>query len=120
MATLTYDDESTREGYLAWSVVLMKRGLRPKTEIEIHGPHPAPADKMWGSTECRSIWNVSYEIELKTASCNSIWDILDVRAWDKSTGERFPEIPSTRLPAVWRQEMKELQRERNRIRRELI
>ena len=45
MATLTYDDESTREGYLAWSVVLMKRGLRPKTEIEIHGHIPRPQTK---------------------------------------------------------------------------
>ena len=41
---ITSDDVKTREAYRVWSMEFMRRGLTPKSEIKVYGPHAAPED----------------------------------------------------------------------------
>ena len=61
MADLSPIDD--RESWLEWASERGPRGLWPRGEITVHGPHPPPADCLWGAAECRLLERISVEVE---------------------------------------------------------
>lgn len=115
------DDYEMKESWLAWSIELMRRGLRPVDEITVHGPHPPSFNYMWGEAECETIQGGSIDVEFFTHRCSSIWDIRGVRVREKGyeyveEAEYFTIIPHRKLPKEWRNNITALKREKNSLR----
>lgn len=122
MAFLCDDDELTRESWLAWAYELMRRGLRPVGEIEIHGPHQPPGDFIWGTAECDFISGGGLEVSIRTLRpSRSIWHIAGVRVQAAEDPEdRYPVLAPSALPATWKQEMAEVKANRLHLKQDAI
>lgn len=85
MADLERNDPTTRDAWEAFAHELNRRGLRPKGDITVHGPHAPPANQIWGQAEAttRSGWGC--EVRFETPPDAGI-DELEV--WMDDAGER--------------------------------
>lgn len=111
------DDEQMLESWFAWSYEFMRRGLKPISEIEVHGPHGDPANLMWGTVECEDVNGESDMFQFATRRpCHSIWQIKGVKIKSETSGEEFPLIPRLQLPSEWRKEMAKVKRQRWKLR----
>lgn len=67
--------EKHEEKWWAFAVELARRGLWPLSEVEIHGPHAPPANRIWGNVTAvdadRERWEVGYLGPLLTVKRSS-------------------------------------------------
>jgi hypothetical protein len=90
-----YDD---RESWTDWAIEFMRRGLWLDDNITVHGPHNAPADRMWGEAEA-SLDGIrcGYELYFCTASkSRGIHDFRGLRIVERNV----PARDRTRFPVM--------------------
>jgi hypothetical protein len=93
MATLNHDEEA----WWRYAIEFARRGLWPLDEIETHGPHEAPGDRIWGTAFCvaddRSAWEVNFA---GPTGCRHYSDIRGLRMQaEEDETLRFPVLPSS-------------------------
>lgn len=88
MATLEPDDAA----WWRYAIEFARRGLWPLAEIETHGPHGPPADRIWGEALCATANRTYPEIIFSGPSrCRHYSDIKGLRMCDKYDEScRFP------------------------------
>jgi hypothetical protein len=91
VATLNHDDEA----WWKYAVEFARRGLWPLGEIETHGPHQAPGDRIWGEALCvdgdRDVWEILFN---GPSGCKRYSDIRGLRLYTKHDESiRFPVLP---------------------------
>ena len=112
MAYIDKDDEH----WLTWKIELLRRGLWPTEGIEIHGPHEAPSDIMWGRTNCKSMDGNYHDVQFQSRRpCRAIWDIHGVTVWEEEgryRGVTFPLLKAKELTPRWRKLLSIAQKKR--------
>ncbi len=116
MACLSKDDE----GWYAWAVELVRRGLYPMDSITVHGPHGYPADFMWGEAECCKGMDGDYhEVKFRSRRpCRGIWDIHGVTVWEEGGWGpvTFPILKAKELTPRWKRLLSTAQKKRVEVR----
>jgi hypothetical protein len=102
MATLTHSDD----GWYRYALEFARRGFWPVGEIETHGPHTAPADRIWGEALAVSDDGVCLTLSfLGPRGCRGYRDIRGLRFADsEDPGNRFAILPVgelSRKARVW-------------------
>ena len=102
MAGLSKKDD----GWYAWAVELVRRGLYPTDCITVHGPHGYPADFMWGEAEsCKSMTGDYHDVIFQSRRpCWGYLNIHGVTVWEADTDPRitFPILKEKELTPEWR------------------
>jgi hypothetical protein len=118
MADLNRHDD--RESWTDWAIEFMRRGLWLDDNITVHGPHNAPADRMWGEGEA-SLDGIrcGYEVYFCTASkSGGIHDFRGLRIVERNVPARgrirFPLMKLSELTPKAQRWLKAAQRLRKK------
>jgi len=72
--------DSSDQSWWNYAVEFARRGLWPMREIETHGPHSPPADRVWGETFCATSDRDYYQVSFVGPSgCRHYSDIHGLR-----------------------------------------
>jgi hypothetical protein len=91
------DKREDREDWIMWAIEFMRRGIWPEDTITVHGPHPPPANLMWGQMG---------DYEFTTPHNARKYDVRNIRIWlvagSRWDKESCPLLPQSELEAKQR------------------